>query len=641
MSIKRTSLLALALLCARFSPAVANQGATLPCTEDQQPDGWSPFLAGTKRAFVLIASRGPVNERDGEIVVPIGGLNTVITTAMAELAKSEAARTDEARRHLVWVSQNGVTLPQGHDAITFPVLNIPPQSANALGNDAHNDRTWTLHHGGYDGLDPLASLNAFREHLNHAHHLADEISSRVIAPMNRGNGPEELWLSVQDFQNAAVLGMLREQIAARHPSSVVRVMHQSHIPYPDNDVARGFGELGVYLENLLRADIVALQHRDDVDRLLGHADQAGHTVAYDALSRSVVLQDTDGKMVHRTRVIANPVSVSRGDIQRVVDSQEFKDARARFREELNNRVNVVMAHRVDVTKGWIEFLDGVAHLLETQPQLATVVHFSLSLVATRDTRDLYQQFYQRVKSKAEALKQRYPNAFTLHLRQGLPYAELRALEVASDKANISVLGSAWKEGMGLPALEARLTAEAVNAGGRVTNLIAAGATAGKYLNNGALAVRFPNNPKHYARLLERAIRMSTAERQARHEAELAAMKRYGLITPGGPLNFVTRPMELLDQAAQADSAGRATPRRRRGLVLRRPTASSCDGPQRPPEPPSEADVADLAPHVWRLKHHALRIAGTLPAPLNMLPNVRRAREARRLPRGRRDRTPPR
>jgi trehalose 6-phosphate synthase len=282
-----------------------------------------------------------------------------------------------------------------------------------------------------------------------------------------------------------------------------------HVPFPGVDVFRMNPWAPQLLDGILSFDLVGLQTEHDVRNLMQ---------AVGALSSATVSDDVVEDRGRRIRVRAFPIGIIPEAFEPPARSDEDDETTALLRSFAGRRL-LVGVDRLDYTKGIPERLEAFAHMLTAFPEWRGKVSLvQISVPSRADVQD-YQEQRLRVEAAVGRINGEFGEADwtpVRYLYRSYPRRQLRRFYAAADVCLVTPL----RDGMNLVAKEFVAAQDPDRPGVLVLSLFAGAACE---LTDAVLT-----NPLHregMARDIDRALRMGSEERRARHARLLAAVHR--------------------------------------------------------------------------------------------------------------------
>ncbi|KPN30331.1 putative bifunctional trehalose-6-phosphate synthase/HAD hydrolase subfamily IIB [Halolamina pelagica] len=399
--------------------------------------------ASGDRSLVVVSNREPyVHEyADGEPTVerPAGGLVSALDGVVTETGGTWVA----------WGSGDAdfdpAVAPDGE-------IELPPGAADSTAADDPPGYTLSRvdlprrlvenYYYGYSNqvLWPICHLEADPVTVDPEFAPAYREANRLFADHVVAADPDVVWF--QDYHLALAPGYVREE----RPDA--RLVQFWHVPWPTPE----FFEICPQAVELLRG-------------LLGNDAVGFHLERYAANFRDCVAQFVpdaavmeSGEVRYDGRTVetyASPIGV---DADRVAENARSDAARHYWdrvvdRYDLDpNRSVVLGVDRLDYTKGIVERLDALAHLLETNPDLAGEFTYVQKGTRTREGIPAYRRYYDEVRDRIAELDRVHGTADwtpAVYIEDDVDDRELAGLYRNADVAVVS----SRRDGMNLVAKE--------------------------------------------------------------------------------------------------------------------------------------------------------------------------------------------
>ncbi|MGH8227658.1 MAG: alpha,alpha-trehalose-phosphate synthase (UDP-forming) [Steroidobacteraceae bacterium] len=434
--------------------------------------------------LVNISNRVPTS-RAGN---PPGGLAIGVLSAMRS-------------RGGLWFGWNGETGEQEpgdpqttvRDGIAFATMPLPQALFDGYYSGFANATLWPLFH------DFLAGFRYDdREHA--AYEKANALFARKLVPLLR---PADL-IWVHDYH----LILLAEKLRALDVRAPIGFF--LHVPFPHFELLRALPTFEELLRALLAYDLVGFQTETDRRHFLGAIAAVWGIEADDEGSLEV-----SGSTV-RTGVF--PIGVDVDAIQqsaaRAIESSQVQ----RMVQGLVGRRLIVGVDRVDYSKGLLERFQAYRHFLEDYPDQRGQVTYLQIAPLGRQSIAAYAQIRDSLEQSAGRTNGRFADADWTpirYLNRNFPHATLMGFLRAARACLVTPL----RDGMNLVAKEFVAAQDPRDPGVLVLSNRAGAAC--EFTD--ALLVN-PYDTKGIARALQAALTAPLAERRARHEKLLAALK---------------------------------------------------------------------------------------------------------------------
>jgi len=435
-------------------------------------------LAG--RELIVVSNREPYvhTYEDGEPTVsrPVGGLVAALDSVVADVggtwvawgsgdADFDADVAPEGRVTMPPEADGSVTLSPEAGAATNGASagdgatsggDLPPRSGSDFPHTAGHDAPgYTLsrldlprrlvenYYYGYSNqvLWPLCHLEADHVRVDPEFMPAYREANRLFAERVVDADPDVVWF--QDYHLALAPGYVRE----RRPDT--RLVHFWHIPWPTPEFFEICPHNTELLRGLLATDAVGFH----LDRYASNFLDCVEAFVPDAdLDRRAGVVVTDGRS---TSVTTSPIGV---DTERVANAAATPDAASYWssvaeRYDIDADQSVMLGvDRLDYTKGILERLDAIDHLLETRPDLAGQFIYLQKGTRTREQIPAYRRYYDDVRSRISELDRTHgTDEWTpaVYLEEDVDNRELAGLYRNADVAVVS----SRRDGMNLVAKE--------------------------------------------------------------------------------------------------------------------------------------------------------------------------------------------
>jgi trehalose 6-phosphate synthase len=481
------------LLAARTG-AVPEEPPALP----RPIPAWLPSSGRSRERGLLAVSnrlpelREPVSP-DAERTRPVGGLVAALQPVLTA-------------RGGLWLGWSGRTVPGDTfgpvrlDAEAVPALawiDLPVAAHERYYNGFCNRSLWPLFH-------TLPGRVRFDDAEWDAYVAVNDRMAEAAAELIPSDGA--VW--AHDFHLLLLAAGLRRR-DHRGPLGLFL-----HVPFPGIDLFRIIPWADRLLEGMLAFDLVGLQTPDDVRNFLQ---------VVGSLSPATVADDVVEHRGRRIRVRAFPIGIVPESFEPVAEPEEGEEATKLLQSVAGTRL-VLGVDRLDYTKGIPERLEAFARLLERFPEWRGKV--SLVQISVPSRADVLE--YQEQRHRVEAAVGRINGEFgeadwtpVRYLYRSYRRDQLSRFYRAADVCLVTPL----RDGMNLVAKEF-VAAQTPEQPGVLVLSRFAGAAA--ELTDAVLT-----NPFHadgMARDLDRALRMSEAERRERHARLLTAVHRSTAIT---------------------------------------------------------------------------------------------------------------
>lgn len=364
----------------------------------------------------------------------------------------------------------------------------------------HISLTDTQVRGFYHGLSnsalwPLCHYFLGRVRYDLAEWQIYEQVNQQFAQATLGDAGQGDTIWVHDYQLARVPHFIRQQ----RPSA--RIIFFWHIPFPPAELFRTFPWRRQLLESLLTCDLIGF-----------HIPEYARNFA--ATAAELLGAQVDGDTIHYggkpIRLVARPIGIDHLAVDHEARSQRTKARVQHLRSALGSGTLVVGVERMDYTKGIVERLQAIEHLLEHRPGWRG--RFSLIQIVTPSRLDVeaYRQKKREIDETVGRINGRFSDGIWIpirYLHRVFSPSELIAYYCVADIALVTPL----RDGLNLVAKE--YVASRIHEDGVVILSEFAGVA---YQLPEALITN-PYSQEDMATALEQALRMPLPEQHWRME----------------------------------------------------------------------------------------------------------------------------
>ncbi|MDP9011702.1 MAG: trehalose-6-phosphate synthase [Pseudomonadota bacterium] len=381
------------------------------------------------------------------------------------------------------------------EGIRYITIDLPSASFDKYYNGFCNGSLWPLHH--YFPGAFRYDASEFDAYMAVNRHFADALG-RLI------EDGDVIW--VHDYQ-LIPLGSLLRQAGVK-----ARIGFFLHIPYPNIAVLRLLPNYAELVRDMCQYDLVGFQTAEDLD---------GFQSAVKAVFNNEAECHVQHMLLNGRRIGLGvfPIGVDVDVIARQAEDAVREDDQVkRLVHGLLGRKLLLGVDRLDYSKGLIERFTSYQALLESTPELQGHITFiqiaplsRINVAAYGDIRDKLEQTAGHINgqfSDTDWTPIRYLNKDFSH----------QTLSGFLRVANVAVV-TPVRDGMNLVAKEFVAAQDAEDPGALVLSSLAGAA----HELEGALLVN-PYDKFAVARALQQALAMPLAERRARHETMLAALR---------------------------------------------------------------------------------------------------------------------
>ncbi len=395
----------------------------------------------------------------------------------------------------LWFGWSGKTDPVPSDIpraldvgpITFATIDLSVEEHDRYYNEFSNSTLWPMLHS-------MAELMTFDRRNAVVYRAVNQRFTDALVPLLEPG--DVIW--VHDYHLMCMPAMLRAG-GVSHPIGFFL-----HIPFPSPDLLNSVPEAGALVRDLLAADLLGFQTRNDMDNFAEAAVRLGGA---ERLSGGWLALGT-----RRVRLAVFPVEI---------DSREFAGMAAdswrsvpaeRLRRSLSGQQLILGVDRMDPTKGLVQRLAGYRRLLETRPEFHRKVAFLQIAAESRKDVVAYQDLRSQVEQEAGSINSAFSEPDWTPLRL-IARAGARATVAGYMREARVGLVTPLRDGMNLVAKEFIAAQDPQDPGVLVLSRFAGAA---QQLDS-ALIVN-PYDTDEVADAIATALNMSLAERTTRWRA---------------------------------------------------------------------------------------------------------------------------
>jgi len=465
------------------------------------------------RELVVVSNREPYvhGYEDGEPTVskPVGGLVAALDDVVAAVGGT-------------WVAWGSGDADFDPDVAPEGRIELPPESDESEGREELPGYTLSRldlprrlvedYYYGYSNqvLWPLCHLEADHVRVDPAFMPAYREANRLFAERVVDADPDVVWL--QDYHLALAPGHVRD---ARPDARLVQFWH---VPWPTPEFFAICPHGPELLRGLLGNDALGFHLERYAGNFLDCVASALPAAELDRQAGTVVL---NGRI---TSVFTAPIGV---DTERVATAARtgaadhyWERVTARYDIDLDQPV-VLGVDRLDYTKGILERLDAMDHLLETTPELVGEFTYLQKGTRTREQIPAYRRYYDDVRARIAELDRAHGTAEwtpAIYIEEDIDNRELAGLYGNADVAVVS----SRRDGMNLVAKEFVAAADA-SAGTPGALVLSRFVGAAESLRHATLSVN-PYDVAGFADTLREALEMDDAERRERMDRLAATVE---------------------------------------------------------------------------------------------------------------------
>ncbi len=459
---------------------------------------------------VVVSNRVPAPSAAG---AQAGGLAVALESLMEQRGglwfgwsgKVEAAPSDNPR-----------TLDAGR--IRFATLDLDPEEHERYYTEFSNSTLWPLLHS-------MAELMTFDRRNAVVYRGVNQRFTDALVPLLHAD--DMIW--VHDYHLMCMPAMLRAA------GVMAPIGFFLHIPFPSADVLNSVPEAGGLVRDLLAADLIGFQTRNDQDNFAEAAIRLGNA------------ERTSGGWLligsHRVRLAVFPVEIEAREFAAVAEDAWRSVPTERLRRSLAGQQLILGVDRMDPTKGLVQRLWAYRRFLEMQPRWHRRVSFLQIAAESRTDVVAYQDLRSQVEREAGSINSAFSEPDWTPLRL-IARAGARATMAGYMREARIGLVTPLRDGMNLVAKEFVAAQDPQDPGVLILSRFAGAA---RQLES-ALLVN-PYDTDEVADAIDSALRMSMAERIERWSTAWSAIE--GASALGWGRSFLA----ALMRAAAARSTG--------------------------------------------------------------------------------------
>ncbi|ELZ83182.1 Alpha,alpha-trehalose-phosphate synthase (UDP- forming) [Haloferax elongans ATCC BAA-1513] len=347
----------------------------------------------TDTGLVVLTNREPyVHDAPNDVTKPVGGLTAAMDDVMREIGGTWVAHGHGRADFDVTDSDGYVTVPPDDGQYSLKRLDIPDQPYEGYYYGYSNQVLWPLCHEHVDRIraspDDWTAYTAVNEQF---------AGAALDALARQDDDTALLW--VHDYHLALVPELVRRQT-----DGDVTIQHFWHIPWPPAQLFDRSPHAAALLTGLLGNDRIGFHTH-------GYAQEFLATVERTLPDAEV---DTDALQVtHEGRTVevyVAPVGIDTQTVDNLAESPEAE----RFWRDLREREGIapderiaVSVDRLDYTKGILQRLDAVEHLLERDDSLRGSFRLLQKGSPTREQIPEYERYQRDIFEKIRHLNDRF------------------------------------------------------------------------------------------------------------------------------------------------------------------------------------------------------------------------------------------
>lgn len=371
--------------------------------------------------LIVVSNRGPyqiqVTKRGVKRERSVGGLVTSMLPMLEQLGG-------------VWIAwgepAGSFQIPLQRPRFELRQLALSPEQVRHYYQGLSNSALWPLCHSflgrvHYDSSD--------WEQYEQVNRIFAQAAIQVAEP------GDTVW--VHDYQ----LGRAPLHIRQARPAG--RLLFFWHIPFPPVELFATFPWRRALLESLLTCDVVGFHIPQYAKNFMEAAVE---------LAGARATNDTVYWAGRETRVLARPIGIDFEAIHRTAASPQMEAKARKWRAALGDDPLVLGVERMDYTKGILERLRGLEHLLDTRPAWRRKVSLIQVVTPSRSEVMAYQQKKREIDEAVGRINGRFSDGLWMPIRylyRSLSINELIALYRTAEVALVTPL----RDGLNLVAKE--------------------------------------------------------------------------------------------------------------------------------------------------------------------------------------------
>ena len=378
-------------------------------------------------------------------------------------------------------------------AVRFATIDLTPEEHERYYNEFSNATLWPLLHS-------MPELMSFDRRNAQAYRAVNERFADTLLPLLRPG--DLIWM--HDYHLMAMPAALRAR------GVVAPLGFFLHIPFPSPDLLASMPESGALVRDLLTADLLGFQTKNDADNL---AEAAVRMAGAERGPSNWLL--IGGR---RVRLGVFPVEIEPHEFAAIAKDSWFATPTERLRRSLSQQLLMLGVDRMDPTKGLLHRLAGFRRLLETRPEWRRRV--ALLQIAAESRKDVpaYRDLREAVEREAGSINSAFAEPDWTPLRLIARAGARNTIAGYMREARVGLV-TPLRDGMNLVAKEYIAAQDPQDPGVLVLSKFAGAA---RQLESAVLVN--PYDADEMADALNAALTMGLAERQARWRVAWDAIK---------------------------------------------------------------------------------------------------------------------
>ena len=447
---------------------------------------------------------------DGAVTVtrPTGGLVAALDEVVADVGGT-------------WVAWGSGEADFDPDVAPDGEVRMPPESAGSSDTPGYTLSRVDLpvrlvddYYSGYANqvLWPLCHLDTNHVRVDPAFFPAYEEANERFADRVVATDPDVVWF--QDYHLALAPRAVRDRL----PDA--RLAHFWNVPWPGPETFEICPHADALLSGLLANDAVGFHLPRYAENFLACVDEFVLGATVDVEPGTVAVDDRTGP-TRTVDIYDSPIGVAPDRVADAADSRVASDYWDRVvdRHGIDTGNPVLLGvDRLDYTKGIVERLDALDHLLNTTPSLVGEFTLFQKASRTREGIPAYRRYHDAVRERITDLEDDHGTddwSPVVYVEEHIDDRELAGLYRNADVAVVS----ARRDGMNLVAKEFVAASE----GSDSALVLSRFAGAADSLCPAALSVN-PYDVGEFAETIRRALELDEHERRRRMERLSAAVR---------------------------------------------------------------------------------------------------------------------
>ncbi len=371
--------------------------------------------------LIIVSNRGPYHLRITKQGIKrektVGGLVTSILPMLEKLGGIWIAWGEPQGRY-----SSSARKPQ----FDLRYIRLSEEQVNGYYYGLANSALW-----------PLCHYFLSRVHYDNAQWQMYQQVNRQFAQVTLEEARPDDIIWVHDYHLALVPGFLREARAR------ARIAFFWHIPFPAAELFRTLPWRQPFLENLLACDLIGFHIPEYAENFMETTIEVLGAQVKDNLI------EYNGRT---TQVLARPIGIDYAAVDKGARSRATEQRLNALYETLDGQRLVLGVERLDYTKGILERLQAIEHLLECKPELRGAITLIQIVTPSRTDVEAYRQKKREIDEIVGRINGRFSDGIWMPIRyqyRSFSPAELVAYYRVADIALVTPL----RDGLNLVAKE--------------------------------------------------------------------------------------------------------------------------------------------------------------------------------------------